>query len=147
MGSVAPKNLIELAKRFEGFSSKPYICPAGTWTIGYGSTRFRGLRITKDTQPITQAEAQEQLEMDLIRSLAAAIRLSPVLVESDERLGAIADFIYNLGQGAYARSTLRKRVDAQDWEGAKQEIVKWVWGGGRRLPGLLLRRNAEANYL
>jgi lysozyme len=147
MGSYTPEVLIQLAKHFEGFSSKPYICPAGTWTIGYGSTRIRGLRVTKDTLPVTEAEAEEQLQMDCQRSLAAAISLSPILIASDERLGAIADFIYNLGQGAYARSTLRKRVDEGKWEGARLEILKWVWGGGKRLPGLVARRKAEANYL
>ena len=77
----------------------------------------------------------------------ATISLSPGLTGDDKRLCAIADFCYNLGTTRYKASTLRRRVNAQDWQGAKDELAKWVWGGGRKLPGLVARRKAEADLL
>ena len=60
---------------------------------------------------------------------------------------AIADFCFNLGVPRYRGSTLRKRVDAQDWNGACTELPKWVFGGGRKLPGLVARRAAEVKLI
>jgi lysozyme len=155
MGQSYPENAVELCRRFEGFHKKgldglayPYICPAGVWTIGYGTTRFPdGSRVTKDTQPITEARATEYLEHELNIAIYFALTLSPILAQSNERLGAIASFIYNLVPSAYKRSTLRRRVNEGNWEEAKKEILKWVYGGGKRLPGLVLRRQQEAMYL
>lgn len=64
-----------------------------------------------------------------------------------DRLCAIADFAYNLGLGRLKASTLRRKINDEDWEGAKAELAKWVRGGGRVLPGLVLRRAAEAAIL
>jgi lysozyme len=148
MGSTTPQNGLSICKRFEGFRSNPYLCPAGVWTIGYGTTRFPdGSRVTKDTLPIDEARASELLDWAFGASVIHALRISPVLAQDDERLGAIASFIYNLGSKAYYGSTLRRRINEQNWEEAKKEILKWVWGGGRKLPGLLLRRQTEAQYL
>lgn len=131
--------LAELVKRWEGFSPVPYVCPAGYWTIGYGQL------CTKDHPRITEEQGHDMLMAALPSYVAHALRLSPLL--SGNRLVAIADFIYNLGPTRYAASTLRKRVDAQDWPGARTEIRKWVFGGGKRLPGLVFRRDAEAALL
>ncbi|WP_259345130.1 lysozyme [Candidatus Liberibacter sp.] len=65
----------------------------------------------------------------------------------ENRISAIGDFVFNLGIGAYRNSTLRKRVDAQDWENASIEIRKWVFAGGKRLNGLVVRREVEAGLL
>lgn len=62
-------------------------------------------------------------------------------------LGAAADFSFNLGLGAFRGSTLRRRLQAQDWLAARQELARWVRGGGRVLPGLVARRAAEAALL
>ena len=78
----------------------------------------------------------------------AAGKLSPVLwLEGDAKHSAIADFCFNLGTTRYKASTLKRRVDAGDWHGAAEELEKWVWGGGKKLPGLVARRKAEANLL
>jgi len=74
-----------------------------------------------------------------------ALRLSPTL--TGDRLVAISSFIYNLGPTRYASSTLRRRVNAGTWPEARREICRWVFGGGRKLPGLILRREAEAALL
>jgi lysozyme len=96
----------------------------------------------------TQEWAEARLTKGLSASTCESIKLTPVLVlASDPRLAAITDFIYNLGATRYKGSTLRKRIAAQDWAGAMKEIVKWNKGGGRVLPGLVLRRAAEAALL
>jgi len=144
-----PPQAIELAKRFEGFERKvkrgteitavPYICPAGFWTIGYGHL------CDPKHPPITEAEAEVFLAGDLQTALAATLRYCPVLAtESEERLAAIADFTFNLGGGRLQTSTLRRRVNQRDWLAAAKELRRWVYGGGRVLPGLVVRREAEA---
>lgn len=75
--------------------------------------------------------------------LPAVLKASPGLISHPEKLGALTDFAYNLGAARYRASTLRKRVDAQDWEGAAQELLKWTKGGGKVLQGLVRRREAE----
>lgn len=75
----------------------------------------------------------------------AAGRLCPG--QSGDNLAALADFAYNLGATRLAGSTLRRKVNSGDIEGAKRELAKWVRGGARVLPGLVLRRAAEAALL
>lgn len=77
----------------------------------------------------------------------AAGNLSPVLWFAEDKHAAIADFCFNLGTSRYKASTLKRRVDAGDWEGAADELAKWVWGGGKKLPGLVARRAAEVELL
>ncbi len=147
-----PKAAIELAMRFEGFERKvkrgieitavPYICPAGFWTIGYGHL------CDPKHPPITEAEAEVYLARDIQLALAATLRYCPVLAtEPEGRLTAIVDFTFNLGAGRLQTSTLRRRVNQRDWVAASQELRRWVYGGGRVLPGLLARREAEAHLL
>lgn len=147
-----PQAAITLAKRFEGFHrvpksdpllrAHPYICPAGYWTIGYG-------RLCKpDHPPIIEEEGEIYLRQDLRTALAATLRYCPVLAtEPEERLAAIVDFIFNLGAGRLQTSTLRRRVNQRDWHGAGQELRRWVYGGGKVLPGLVTRREAEVALL
>jgi lysozyme len=87
------------------------------------------------------------LRRDVERFVRNALALSPGLIQFPSALGAIGDFCFNLGSGAYRASTLRKRVNAEDWEGARQELAKWVRGGGKVLKGLVIRRAAEAALL
>lgn len=147
-----PKAAIELAKRFEGFERKvkhgieitavPYICPAGFWTIGYGHL------CDSKHSPVTEAEAESYLARDLQSALAATLRYCPVLAtEPEERLAAIVDFTFNLGAGRLQTSTLRRRINQRDWAAAASELRRWVYGGGKVLPGLVTRREAEAAWL
>jgi lysozyme len=99
-------------------------------------------------QPWTREYADRRLEQDGIRFAAGALAACPVLAtEPDRRLCALADFSYNLGLGRLRASTLRKRVNARNWDAACNELRRWVRGGGRILPGLVLRREAEAALL
>lgn len=146
-----PQAAIELAKRFEGFHrvaradpsrAQPYICPAGYWTIGYG-------HLCEPTHPpITEVEAENYLARDLQTALAATLRYCPVLAtEPEGRLAAIVDFTFNLGAGRLQTSTLRRRVNQRDWQRAGVELRRWIYGGGRVLPGLIARRTREAELL
>lgn len=148
---MIPEKAIELAKHFEGFQRKkvvngttmafPYLCPAGHWTIGYG-------HLCKPMQfPITEEQADEILRQDLLIAVTGVLKYCPGLVTDANRLSAITDFAFNLGIGRLQASTLRRRINEQDWDGAKTELMKWVHGGGKILPGLVLRRKAEADLL
>ena len=143
---------IDLAKRFEGFERKvkrgpeitaiPYVCPAGFWTIGYGHL------CDPKHSPISDVEAEVYLARDLQSALAATLRYCPVLAtEPEGRLAAIVDFTFNLGAGRLQTSTLRRRVNLRDWVAATQELRRWVYGGGKVLPGLVTRRLTEAALL
>lgn len=122
----------------------PYYCPAGILTVGWGST---GNGVVSG-QPWTQAQADQRLEEDAMRFCTGVLSLCPGLAkEPDARLSAVVDFAYNLGLSRLAGSTLRKRINAQDWAGAAAELPKWVWGGGKKLPGLIARRAEEAKLL
>jgi lysozyme len=145
--TAVPRSAVELAKRFEGFHrvpkkdpgrAQPYICPGGYWTIGYG--RLCG----PDHPPITEGEAEIYLARDLATALNATLRYCPVLAtQSDGRLAAIVDFTFNLGAGRLQASTLRRRINQRDWSSAAHELRRWVYGGGKVLPGLVIRREAE----
>jgi lysozyme len=148
---AVPQSAIDLAKRFEGFHrapksdpgrAHPYLCPAGYWTIGYGHL------CAQDHPPITLAEAEQYLAGDLQSALVATLRLCPVLAtEPQGRMAAIVDFTFNLGAGRLQTSTLRLRVNQKDWTGAERELKRWVYGGGKVLPGLVARRQAEVELL
>ena len=133
--------LTTLIKRFEGKRLKAYLCPAGVWTVGWGST---GKDVTKDTI-WTNEQAEKRMSADTDLYLLAAKNLCPKI--QDETHGAIADFTYNLGATRLAGSTLRRRLNAGDYEAAIRELKKWVWAGGKKLPGLVLRREAEASFM
>lgn len=142
---MVPDALLALIRQFEGLRLKPYRCPAGVPTIGYGHT---GPDVRMDMAPITIPQAEALLRKDAEVFYRAAGKLSPVLwLEGGAKHSAIADFCFNLGTTRYKASTLRRRVDAGDWHGAAEELQKWVWGGGRKLPGLVARRAAEAALL
>ncbi len=146
--TAVPQAAIALAKRFEGFCrvpkndpgrAYPYICPAGYWTIGYGHL------CDPKHPPITRVEGETYLEADMADAIRATLRYCPVLAtEPQRRLAAIVDFTFNLGAGRLQASTLRRRINQRDWTGAARELRRWVYGGGRTLPGLVLRREAEA---
>ena len=140
---------VVLCKEFEGFSEKPYICPAGYPTIGYGTVyKTDGTKVTMHDAPISHEMGLSWLISELEHNyMAGVLKASPGLVTEPIALGVMTDFAYNLGVGRYRASTLRKRVDAQDWVGAATELKKWVNGGGKRLPGLVRRRQAEIDLL
>ena len=151
LANEVPQAAIDLAKRFEGFHrlpkhdphrAYPYICPAGYWTIGFGHL------CQPDHPPIVEDEGEAYLGADLQIALRATLKYCPVLAtEPEARLAAIVDFTFNLGAGRLQASTLRRRVNQRDWVAAGRELRRWVRGGGRVLPGLVVRREAEGMLL
>ena len=145
---------LAMCQRFEGFRGTPYLCPAGVATIGYGSTFYAdGLKVTLQDSPISEPAARALLVHELEHKYApAVIRLCPALFQlalqhNDwGKLCAIVDFAYNLGAGRLQTSTLRRKINQQDWLGAKAELSKWVRGGGKVLPGLVARRAEEGRF-
>ncbi len=137
--------VIALLERFEGLYLKPYLCPAGVWTIGLGTTRYPDGRPVRPTDPPITREQAYTIAAWQIRTdyLPGALAACPGL-DTPGRLAAIVDFAYNLGTGALRGSTLRKRINAGRWPEVPAELAKWVRGGGKVLPGLVLRRKAEA---
>lgn len=135
----------ELARSFEGLCLYPYLCPAGVPTIGYGTTRYPGGTVVSlNDSPITRADAEKLLRYEMQAGLDRAFALSPSLAsESEGKQAAIADFIYNLGSGRYAASTLRKRIESGDFDDVPDQLRRWTKAGGRQLRGLVLRREAE----
>lgn len=92
--------------------------------------------------------AQTALEEHLQHFSAGLLKMSPGLAqEPPRRFAAVLSWVYNCGLGNYRISTFKKRIDAKDWEGAREECVKWNKAAGRVLPGLTRRRVAEAAFL
>lgn len=138
-----------LCREFEGFRARSYLCPSGVPTIGWGSTRYEdGRKVALDDPPITRERADAILRWQLEREfLPGVLRACPSLVTDTRRLNAIVDFAYNLGVGRLQSSTLRRKLNQGDWDGAREQLMRWVRGGGRVLPGLVRRREAEAALL
>ena len=133
--------LYRLIKQFEGCRLMPYLCPAGVWTVGWGST---GPDVVPG-QEWTQEYADRRLESDALKFAKGALVLCPLLRGNAH--AAIADFAYNLGLGNLRASTLRRKLNAGAMEGAARELGKLTRGGGRVLRGLVARRAAEAALL
>jgi lysozyme len=135
--------LLKLVRDSEGCKLTAYQCPAGIWTIGWGQTK--GI---KQGMTWTQNQADEDLIKTALEVLNRAIKYSPILATANmEKQAAIADFIYNLGVGNYATSTLKKKVDVGDWVSAASEIKRWDKAAGKVLKGLTVRREKEAALL
>ena len=146
-----------LAKEFEGLHDLrndglvyPYHDPVGYPTIGYGNllsyVKYEDLR---KYEPKTLEECLIDLADEMQKSMDLAVKMSPCLFEDENkyRLIAITDFVFNCGQGNYAMSTLRKRVNELKWLEASNEILKWDKAGGKVLKGLTRRRMAESKLL
>jgi lysozyme len=136
-----------LCKQFEGFGKGglPYLCPAGIPTIGYGSTYYaNGKKVQLIDIPISEQDAADLLLHELQYTyLPGVLRLCPILLTDMKKCNAITDFAYNLGVGRLQTSTLRRKINEQDWDAAKEQLMLWNKGGGRVLPGLNKRRKAE----
>lgn len=131
-----------LVAEFEGYSAVPYRCPAGVWTIGYGTTRIGGKPVTATTEPVTEARAEALLRDDLAQAARDVERLCRMPLTLNQR-AALISFTYNLGAGALQRSTLLRHLKAGLYDQAADQFDVWVMAGGKRLNGLVRRRAAE----
>jgi len=136
-------NAINLIKQSESFKSKPYLCPAGVPTIGYGSTVYEnGVHVALMDEPITEKRAEQLLFNQLIHYENAVNRYVKTKLNQNQ-FDSIVDFTYNVGIGNFQRSTLLKKINKEDFEGASKEFSKWVYANGKKLNGLVKRRELE----
>lgn len=145
MESEALDLAAKLCLKFEGLYLRPYLCPAGVATIGVGSTVYEdGTKVSLSDPAISKERAIGLLMLTLKRDyMPAAKRLCNV--ETAGQLAALTDFAYNAGIGALKNSTLRKKVNAGDFDAVPAEFAKWTKAGSKTLKGLVIRRQAEAN--
>jgi lysozyme len=124
---------------WEGLRLKSYKDTGGIWTIGYGTTRkiIEGMTIT-------QEDAGDYLIDDLTNVMSKLSKLTKVPLTEHQSI-ALIDFIYNLGGGAYQRSTLRMKLNRQEYKSAGLEFLKWNKVHGKPIKGLTNRRIAESN--
>lgn len=130
---------IEVIKKFEGCKLEAYKCPAGVWTIGYGTTKgvSAGMKITKE-------KAEELLKVDVEKFEKSVLKLVKVDLNQSQ-FDALVSFAYNLGEGNLSSSTLLKMLNNKDYYGASQEFIRWNKAGGKVLNGLIRRRETERN--
>ena len=133
---------LNLIKRFEGFSPKIYICPAGYPTVGYGHL-VRPDERERFRDGVSEVWASELLEQDARTAEASVIRLISVPLK-DGQFDALVSFTFNLGAGALQRSALRRVVNRGAHGDVVQQLGRWVIAGGKKQAGLVNRRRAEA---
>lgn len=131
------KNGIALIKKFEGCRLTAYKCPSGVWTVGYGHTSG-----VKKGQRITQRQAEAYLIED-VRKFENGVNKYVSAPLNQNQFDALVSFTYNCGLTAFKNSTLRKKLNAKDYAGAGEELLRWNKASGVVLDGLKRRRNAE----
>ncbi|WP_337013686.1 lysozyme [Pantoea sp. AS142] len=128
---------LNLIKSFEGLRLQAYQCSAGVWTIGYGHTA--GVLPGDITDEV---QADIFLRNDIAASESTVMRLVAVAL-NQHQFDALVSFVFNLGSGNFAASTLLKKLNAGDYAGAAEEFSRWIHAGGKPLSGLVRRREAE----
>ena len=153
--------------KYEGFRSRPYLCPAHIWTIGYGHVLYQeqirlpvvrppgktkaDIPMIRSEMPLkledfrvwTKTEIDELFRADVGTFERGVLRLVPGVVGRQGSFDALVSISFNFGLGNLQRSTIRMRANRGDWEGAAEAFRVWTKGGGKVLPGLVKRREAE----
>ena len=132
---------LDLVKRFEGFSPTRYLCSGGKLTIGYGHVITKA-HIKDFEKPITEQRARQILMMDMTYAAQAVDRLVKVPLTQNQ-FDALVSFVFNVGDGAFAASTLLRLLNKGRYQEAAVEFMRWIHAGGKRLDGLIRRRRAE----
>lgn len=132
------KEGLDLIKQWEGLRLEAYLCPAGAWTIGYGHTETakKGMKINQD-------EADRLLVYDLSRFIEA-VDDSVKVTLNDNQFATLVSFAFNVGVGAFKKSTLLKKLNAGDYSSVPSELARWNKVRNKVSAGLTNRRAAEA---
>jgi len=152
----------DLMHRFEGCRNKPYLCPADIWTIGYGHVLYQEqIRLPvvtdkpnvvirrkfslrqEDNRVWSKEEINDLFRKDVATFERGVLRLVPGVVGRQGSFDALVSISFNFGLGNLQRSTIRMKANRGDWEGAAEAFRAWTKGGGKVLPGLVKRREAE----
>jgi lysozyme len=128
---------LKLTESFEGCRLAAYLDSVGVPTIGYGHTHGVAMGMT-----CTQEQAEQWLQQDVQVAVQAVNNLVTVPL-TQQQFDALVDFTFNLGSGALQHSTLLRLLNSGNYQGAAGEFEKWDKAGGKVLPGLLRRRQAE----
>ena len=135
---------LELIAYFEGVRLKPYRCPAGLWTVGIGHLIGDGNTLPNDwNRTFTLEEAYALLAKDVARFERGVERYCPNRL-TQSCFDALVSFSFNLGLGTLQRSSVRQKINRQDYSGAAKVILKYNKAGGVVNRGLTLRRQTEA---
>ena len=138
------KEGVDLIKGFEGFRANPYTDSGGVWTIGYGTTRYLdGSSVSSSDPAISEYDASLILEQQVNDIYASAVFEYTTVMETQEQFDALTSFTYNLGSGAFKRSTLLEKHNDSNFIGASNEFERWIYAGGVVVQGLVNRREAE----
>ena len=153
----------DLMHFFEGYRTRPYRCSAAIWTIGWGHAMYsdqlnlpnvrkegyQGLIRSEyqlkeeDNRVWSKDELVDLFKVDINSFERGVLRLSPNLVNHQSKFDAVVSFAYNAGLGNYQRSTIRIKVNREDWTGASEAFMSWTKAGGKEVAGLVKRRKAE----
>ena len=154
----------DLMHRYEGYRTKPYLCPAHIWTIGYGHVLYQEqirlpvvrvegkqtLMIRKeyplkpeDNRVWTKEEIEKLFADDVASFERGVLRLAPPVAGRQGAFDACVSFAFNAGLGTFQRSSIRMKINRGDWEGAADALLLYCMGGGKILAGLKKRRDAE----
>ncbi len=137
------KNAFDLIAKYEGFVAKPYKCPAGVPTIGYGSTFYRdGSRVKISDPEISEKEAYKLMSFhanDFAKKIQSVVKV-PI---NQNQLDALTSFVYNVGLANFKSSTMFRLINEQRFEKAAIHFSKWVYANKKILPGLVKRRKEE----
>jgi lysozyme len=154
----------DLMHRFEGCRNRPYLCPAHIHTIGFGHVLYQEqirlpmVRVADKPVPMIRSEfplkpednrvwskqeIEELFATDVASFERGVLRLVPGVVGRQGSFDALVSISFNFGLGNLQRSTIRMKANRGDWEGAAESFRAWTKGGGKVLPGLVKRREAE----
>ena len=152
-----------LMHRYEGYRTKPYLCPAHIWTIGYGHVLYQDqiqlpmirkegytgfIRMNYPLRPEhnrvwSKEEIERLFEVDVSAFERGVLRLVPGCAGHQGRFDALVSFAYNAGLGNLQRSQIRMKANRDDIQGAADAFMQWTKAGGKELPGLVKRRKDE----
>ena len=152
-----------LMHQYEGYRTKPYLCPAHIWTIGYGHVLYQDqirlpvVRVNgytglirkeyvlkpEDNRVWSKEEIEKLFADDIASFERGVLRLAPTVFGRQGAFDACVSFSFNAGLGNFQRSTIRIKTNRREWEDAAEAFMAWTKGGGKELPGLVKRRKAE----
>lgn len=150
---VAPDAALTIIKKYESFSTKPYVCPAGVWTIGYGTTKYPNGEPVRNTDYwVSATKAEEYLKDEVNKTILPRLQKSVPhwFAMNSNQQAALISFAYNLGAGFMEADngfeTIQRCLRNKEWNKMRDAFMLYVKGGGKTLPGLVKRRQEEADF-
>ena len=141
---IIGQNGLDIIKKFESFRSRPYLCPSGIPTIGYGSTYYLdGTKVTLNDKPISKAGAENLLLHITNRDFASVVNKYVRVPLTQNQFDALVSLAYNIGGSRFRKSTLVKKLNQYDYVGAANSFWMWRRSGRKILKGLVRRRAEE----